>query len=354
MDLHRVLLSVIASAGAGAIACESPPKLPTHTVVKSFELPVDGATACGVMQASYNTCYGGTRDACARACRDPSVTYCVLPSEYEKRYDAQSRDAGASCPELAEVPITCKVITPVEDDAHAYFWGAGLWRSGCPIPGRRPDGLVAVDDGTEARDLDERPERERSLGAYLARCAHFEAASVIAFQQLATELRALGVPDVLLADVARAELDEARHASIVRTLAERFGGEVPAVALERKQARSLRAIAIDNVIEGVVGETFGAALALWQAHHATDPSIRCAMAEIAVDECRHAELSLRIDAWAKGRLPDGSLDGLREKALAALVENAAREQTELCARAGLPDVRARVAIARGVASALAA
>jgi hypothetical protein len=78
------------------------------------------------------------------------------------------------------------------------------------------------------------------------------------------------------------------------------------------------------------------------------------MVTIAADECAHAELSLRIDAWARSRLPDGFLDELREHALCALVESAATERGDGDARAGLPGARVRVAIARGVVSALAA
>jgi hypothetical protein len=360
MNLHRVLLSVIASAGAGSAACETTSTPPKFKVEKSFELPVDGATACGLMQATYDTCSGGTRDACARACRDQSVTHCVLPTDYEDRWYGWIADAGPgapACPELGEsrVLLSCRVITPEDTERRRFFR-----LRGCPIPGRRPDGLiVSIADTREGSDP---KDEEKVLGAYFARCAHFEAASVVAFQQLAVELRALGAPDDLLTAVACAEADEARHAAITGTFAARFGGGVPRVEIERQGCRSLEALAIDNVIEGVVGETFGAAIALWQAQHATDPDIRRAMATIAADECEHAALSLRIDAWARSRLPEGFLDEFREHALAALVESAAAERSAQRsaersngdARAGLPDARARVAIARGVVCTLAA
>jgi hypothetical protein len=67
--------------------------------------------------------------------------------------------------------------------------------------------------------------------------------------------------------------------------------------------RSLEAIAAENAVEGVVRETFGAAVALWQAKHARDAEVRAALRRIADDECRHAELSWRVARWARTRLP---------------------------------------------------
>jgi hypothetical protein len=66
--------------------------------------------------------------------------------------------------------------------------------------------------------------------------------------------------------------------------------------------RPLEAVATENAIEGVVRETYGATVALWQARHARDTEVRRALAAIAEDECRHAELSRRVARWAWRRL----------------------------------------------------
>jgi hypothetical protein len=66
--------------------------------------------------------------------------------------------------------------------------------------------------------------------------------------------------------------------------------------------RSLESIAIENAAEGVVGETWAALIAYWQARHAPTAELRAAYAEIADDELRHAELSRKVAAWAETQL----------------------------------------------------
>jgi hypothetical protein len=61
-------------------------------------------------------------------------------------------------------------------------------------------------------------------------------------------------------------------------------------------------MAIENAAEGVVRETFGAAIALWQARHARHSDVRRAMRHIADDECRHAELSWGVARWLYRKL----------------------------------------------------
>jgi hypothetical protein len=56
------------------------------------------------------------------------------------------------------------------------------------------------------------------------------------------------------------------------------------------------------VIEGCVRETYGAIVALVRTVRAKDSGVREAMRTIARDECRHAELSWRIAAWAMPQL----------------------------------------------------
>lgn len=65
---------------------------------------------------------------------------------------------------------------------------------------------------------------------------------------------------------------------------------------------SLEEIAMENRVERCLRESYGAAVAAFQAARATDPRIAQALARIAVDEAAHAELSWSIDAWATARL----------------------------------------------------
>jgi len=137
----------------------------------------------------------------------------------------------------------------------------------------------------------------RDRGAILARDAELEAASVFAFAIVARDLARFAAPRELVDAAERSADDEMRHAHVVGALARRFGGAPREAARPAEATRDRRAFAIENAVEGCVRETFGAALAAWQAARATDPAVRDAMREIARDEALHADLGWRIDAW---------------------------------------------------------
>ena len=93
-------------------------------------------------------------------------------------------------------------------------------------------------------------------------------------------------------------------------------------------------------MEGCVRETFGALVAHYQARAAADPEVRAAMARIARDETRHAELAWRTHAWAMGRLTRDErsrvLAAMRAAAHGMLARQA--EAPEALAKgAGIPD-----------------
>jgi hypothetical protein len=163
----------------------------------------------------------------------------------------------------------------------------------CAI-GRRPEGLARPsfrDDDCE-------------LGAWLARIAHLEAASVPAFERLARELELLGAPAELVERAKRSAKDEVRHARVTARFARSFGAEVPEPEVAELAPRSLFDVSLENAIEGCVRETFGALVATYQAAHATDARLRAAMRMIARDETRHAALAWDVAAWAEARLTD--------------------------------------------------
>jgi hypothetical protein len=214
---------------------------------------------------------------------------------------------------------------------------------GCPA-GRRPAGLLAS-----------RSRRTAPVtGRYFARMAHLEAASVDAFAILRAELAAHGAPASLLEDASRAQRDEVRHARMTRGLARRHGASArAAVRLGRKgrrAARSLEAIAIENMVEGCVRETFGALSAMLQATESGDADVRAVMSAIAPDETRHAALAWAVAEWASTKLDSAArarVEAAREAAVAELLCELAREPPAPLRRvAGLPSAtRARRMIA---------
>src|SRR6185295_13249702 len=122
--------------------------------------------------------------------------------------------------------------------------------------------------------------------------------SIHAFRRLARELRAHGAPSDLVNAARACARDEARHARTMARLARAHGATIDRVHVEDVGTRDLEAIARENAVEGCVGETYGALLAIWQAEHAADADVRAAMREIAPDEMRHAALAWAVATWA--------------------------------------------------------
>jgi hypothetical protein len=231
-------------------------------------------------------------DACGAACGLGPYDDCTLPDDYLQAYvaaqmpsgvcvdagdadasiDAGSSESGATvCPSVSgTINVTCSAIPCT-----------GRWTSGV-MPPAATDPL--------------------STGEYFAMCSYFEAASVFAFERLASELAAHGAPVSLVQAARRAARDEVRHARTTRSLARRFGVEPTWPEAPDLRVRPLSDVARENATEGCVRETYGAVLGLVGAARASDAAVREAMDSIARDECRHAELSWRVAAWATRRL----------------------------------------------------
>jgi hypothetical protein len=227
--------------------------------------------------------------------------------------------------------------------------GAVTWTPGQPATvgcgqcigvGRRPRGLAAPRAGATAD----------AVGAYLARAAHLEAASVIAFEALHAELAAHGAPEALLRMTERAARDEVRHARVTARLAKRRGATPPCVRVRGRNSRTLESIARENAVEGCVRETFGALVAAWQAEHARAADVRAAMRGIARDELSHAALAWAVARWADARLDAPARKRIaraRTRAIARLERELSRSiPTPLVEDAGLPSsARARELVA---------
>jgi hypothetical protein len=177
--------------------------------------------------------------------------------------------------------------------------------------GRHPAGIVASDFS----DL-------HGAAGYLARMAHYEAASVTAFLHLAQELEDLQAPLELVDQARHAARDETIHAHAVAALARKRGTVPPSPRLQPPPLRTLEEVALDNAAEGCVREAFGALVGLYQSAHATASDVRQTMQLVAKDEIAHAALSFelhehfvsRLDGPARARVEAG-----RERAFAALL-----------------------------------
>ncbi len=210
--------------------------------------------------------------------------------------------------------------------------------------GRRPRGLCSP--GTAI---------EESPGGYFASMAHLESASVRAFRDLERFARR----------ARRAASPRARRPSRrVRRAPSRAGPSRGSRAASEARRRVHGCVAAlpptifelleDGVVEGCVGETFGALLLTWQAEHAADPRVRRTMRAITLDETRHAALAWEVWAWGAELLGPGERAALRrtlDRALAALegsVLQAAPPAVQRVAGYPPPDV-ARGPSVRGLA-----
>jgi rubrerythrin len=210
-------------------------------------------------------------------------------------------DAGSvTLPEGTSVTVQCKTVQE--------------------CTGRKLDGLSAplVAGATET-------------GAWLARAAWLEASAIFAFRRLARELRAHGAPRGLIKAARTCARDEVRHARAMMALAKKRGATVPPVPRVSFEVRDLEAIAKENAVEGCVSETYGAAVAAWQARSSNDPEIARVMKEIAPDELRHAAVGWAVHAWIDRRLGREARERVRaarDEAARALVEQARATREE--------------------------
>jgi hypothetical protein len=135
---------------------------------------------------------------------------------------------------------------------------------------------------------------------------------------------------------------------VTARLARRFGGVPESPQVTPAPLRDLEAIAIENVAEGCVRETYGALVGRWQALRAADLRVRHAYAQIAEDELRHAALAWRIAGWIAPRLHARArcrADDARRQAVADLQRELAVEVSDdLRVRCGVPSAREGLAL----------
>jgi hypothetical protein len=199
----------------------------------------------------------------------------------------------------------------------------------------------------EVHGLDEATRSE--LAAYFARLGLMEHASVAAFARFTLELLSLGAPSELVLASQRALGDEIRHATTCFGLASAYAGRpLGPGALEMAGSlddSSFGGIVNRAIVEACIGETLAAVEALEGAHHASDPAVRRALAEIAEDEKRHAELGWRFLRWALERATAEERSRLEALLASAVADARARVHAETDAT---NDPRARLLLAHGL------
>jgi hypothetical protein len=165
---------------------------------------------------------------------------------------------------------------------------------------------------------------DEPYGCVLAAATYLEAASVIAFDVLARDLAFHGAPEELVLAALKSKVDEERHVAAMRALCDDRGVfllDEPRAT--RWRPRSLFEVARENAVEGCVGETWGALVALAQARFAADAKVRVTMSAIASDELDHAALAHAIDAWIRPQLRADDLRRLDEDVAVAKTRLAA-------------------------------
>ena len=180
--------------------------------------------------------------------------------------------------------------------------------------GRHPAGIVCADFS-----------ELHGAGGYLARMAHFEAASVSAFTQLAEELDELQAPLELVERAKKAAREEVVHAHAVSALARKRGAVAPSPRLKPPPLRTLEEVATENAAEGCVREAFGALVGLYQSVHAAAPDVRETMQRVADDEVSHAALSFELHRHFTSRLDDEArlrVEATRDRAMGEVLRQA--------------------------------
>lgn len=303
-------------------------------VQKAF-LPIDTPTeAVAAVEAIH---YVGCEDGKNNLRKHADGTYSVKVTEFQCTSDP--KDPSKSVNTVDEISYRVTAAGAVTEEARVRVKEEPS--QGCPVAGRKPAGLEPANTNAGS-----------CAGGYFATMAHLEAASVVAFERMAEELRQHGAPEALVARARTAAADERRHAQAIGSLAIARGNPVPAVVAGEFVSRGLLAMAVENRREGCVRETYGALLAHYQARASVEPSVCKVMERIAAEETQHAALSWDLDAWLVGKLNLAEREVVRDAEVDAL-----RGLAEECTQAfdaatrevvGLPSPEVALALFRGM------
>lgn len=258
----------IASVGLSGAACSAPGKR-SAVIKEPFREPnriVDGDLS---EWECRRLCNWGANESPPDRCH--LVTIAIAPSAAASAQPAAT--AAAPAPKTGEIAVLCESYQPGHLSTFTSF-------------GRRP------------LDVEDLPDAPRSAAEHYARAAYAETVAILAFQQLAFDLEALGAPASLIQEAREAARDEARHARVSLSLARRLGAtgrpRWPTLSRPIRRAPRLFDVALENATGGCVNEVFGAWLQLHQAAHAPAPELRAVAERIARDEAAHAAHAFRL------------------------------------------------------------
>ncbi len=174
-----------------------------------------------------------------------------------------------------------------------------------------------------------------------------EYASAAAFSQLTTAMLEAGAPVDLTAASADIVVDELHHVELVSRLVMELGGAVPyQVDLEKVtqlvdgDARAVLRAAELAVTTSGVGEALSVPALTRSRSLTTSPLVGAVLDRLVHDEGPHAQLGLRLLAWAGPRLSAGDRAHLAAVAVEAIAVYAPLWQDATCACPGAPTLGA--------------
>lgn len=290
---------------------------------------------------------------CAPACTDLSNAYLLDADQFadlQKRY-------GSALPQNQCVDLCTRATEEAEADGGGgsgggatggLVGGTDSWDScslitietaGYSGPGILCEGTRCFPQGM-GRQPARATARARAREHYAAVAAGAEAASVIAFEDLARDLGHHDAP-VLAQWARRAAHDELEHAAAMGALALAAGATPGGLSLTSREPLTLEQLALENAGEGLVTEGAGARVLAHQARHAQSAAARTLLGRVARDEADHYKLSLAIHRWARRGLGVNARRRVDEAARAALSQLSAPPSVEATpverAALGLPD-----------------
>lgn len=271
--------SATASATAPPSASAPPSATPSPSAIVPTQIGLPtGGGGCGfdvVCQPEPKS------KTCAGSYTEPKGESGMEPRTGPLYNEAPQHKAGECCYKLAR-----------------RFCGGGR-------PLRADDGaivapLVPRRDWTRTGLAREPAKPDSELAERWLREATFEHASVASFARVTLQLVALGAPPDLLAETQRAALEEIEHARTFLALAVRRGAEEKGPAAldvhRAPLATTFEAFVVDTFLDGCLAETVSGIEIRTRAEDGDDVE-RAAVATIADEEERHAELAWRMLAW---------------------------------------------------------
>ncbi len=262
----------------------------------------------------------------AAGCRDPELASPDAPgtatsSPVSSGAAAASGEPAATATAAApagtgEVGATCKTAEDCKPGLHcrlgfdgAEFTETGQCTTERPVYRGRP---LVVDGAPRVAELELGAERgvadADAWASYFARAAAEEHASVAAFARTLCQLMALGAPLGLLERTQAALADELEHTRTSLAWLARYAGAeavpgrlpealAPLAPGHGDEAELARALLVDVLRGGCVGEALAAEAMLARADEAPAPELASWLRRVADDEARHAALAFETAMW---------------------------------------------------------